>query len=88
MTAIGETAWKDRMDVTRILQDLQAHLENVNRTIAALEAIHSADPDNITTPRAKRRGRKCMGAEERQQVSLRMKRYWSDRRNQSQQRSA
>jgi hypothetical protein len=68
------------MDLTEIIRGLYIEKAKVEDSIAALEAlgpVHSAD----SRP-ARRRGRKFMGAEERLQVSERMKRYWDQRRQQ------
>jgi len=50
-----------------------ASLEDLQRSAESLPALPRA---------AKRRGRKSMGAKERQEVSERMKRYWESRRQQ------
>jgi len=69
------------VNISGILADLKAHLERLNRVIAYLEAVYAAaDPGIVVSPCAKRRVQKRMSAEERKQVSLRMKRYWADRR--------
>lgn len=68
------------MDLTEIIKTLYVEKAKVENSIAALEALHSAqaaEPEPL-----RRRGRKYMGAEERQQVSERMKRYWGSRREQ------
>ena len=66
------------MDLTEIIRSLYAEKAKVENSIAALEALgtaHSPAPERVG-----RRGRKHMAAEERQQVSERMKRYWDNRR--------
>jgi hypothetical protein len=66
------------MDLSEIIRTLYLEKEKVENSIAALEALHSA---HATGPGpVRRRGRKFMGAEERQQVSERMKKYWGSRR--------
>lgn len=66
------------MDLTEIIRTLYAEKAKVEDSIAALEALgtgHRAGPLPV-----RRRGRKSMGEEERQQVSERMKKYWASRR--------
>jgi uncharacterized protein involved in exopolysaccharide biosynthesis len=63
------------MDVGKLIQQLQAEKAAIEAAIADLEALRGPD----TTP-PKRRGRKSMKADERQQVSDRMRRYWASRR--------
>ena len=66
------------MDLTEIIRTLYAEKAKVEHSIAALEAL---DPSHKSGPNPeRRRGRKFMGEEERQQVSERMKRYWASRR--------
>lgn len=57
-----------------IISDLIRAFEN-------LERLRRNRPDGAP-PAGKRRGRKFMNAEERQEVSERMKRYWAGRRKQ------
>ena len=66
------------MDLTEIIRSLYLEKAKVEDSIAALEAL-GATPSNGARP-GRRRGRKYMGAEEREQVSQRMKRYWDGRR--------
>jgi hypothetical protein len=70
------------MDVTKIIQLLYGQKEKLDQAIAALEEMHRARSLSPQTSRlrGKRRGRKSMGAEERKEVSKRMKRYWAKRR--------
>lgn len=68
------------MNLTEIIRTLYVEKAKVEDSIAALEALGSVQS---TAPEpARRRGRKFMGVEERQQVSERMKRYWDNRRQQ------
>ena len=60
------------MDIHAMIRELNEQKAKLDRTIAALEALGSA-------PTPKRRGRKSMGEEERQQVAERMRRYWAKR---------
>lgn len=62
----------------KLLQELKAEKEKLEQVIALLEGIVRAHGPPLP---AKRRGRKFMGAVERQEVSKRMKRYWEMSRN-------
>jgi len=66
------------MNLSEIIRILQVEKARVENSIAALEALDS--PHTSARPAAGRRGRKSMGAEERKQVSERMRRYWESRR--------
>jgi hypothetical protein len=66
------------MDIYKAIRELYAEKQNLDRIITALEGLQSTHP-TMAVPH-KRRGRKSMGAKERQQVSERMKRYWANRR--------
>jgi hypothetical protein len=69
------------MDLYKAIQDLYAEKEKLERVIASLEDLQRSAESMPDLPRpAKRRGRKSMGAKERQEVSERMKRYWESRR--------
>ena len=71
------------MDLYKAIQDLYAEKEKLERVIASLEDLQRSAESMPVLPRAtKRRGRKSMGAKERQEVSERMKRYWESRRQQ------
>lgn len=65
----------------RALNELYAQKQKLERVIASLEELRLPGGDTPSQPAAtKRRGRKMMGLEERQEVSRRMKRYWASRR--------
>jgi hypothetical protein len=65
----------------RALKELYAQKEKLERVIASLEELRLPGSGTPSQPAAtKRRGRKMMGLEERQEVSKRMKRYWASRR--------
>ena len=66
------------MDLHRVIRNLHEELKKLNEVIAALEEFERTG----TLPAPKRRGRKSMGQDERQQVSERMKLYWQQRRAQ------
>jgi hypothetical protein len=69
------------MDLQPTIRTLQLELERVEMAIAQLEKLQDANGDGSGKPNDKsKRGRKSMGSEERQEVSLRMKRYWASRR--------
>jgi len=64
------------VDYSAILRELYSQRDKLDRAIEQLEALNAGFP-----PAGKgRRGRKSMGAEERKEVSARMKRYWASRR--------
>jgi len=67
------------MDLFEAIQKLYAERESLIRAIAALEALQGASGGTAGVGRSKR-GRKSMNSEERQEVSLRMKKYWANRR--------
>jgi hypothetical protein len=64
------------MDLNKAIRDLRDELEKLDEVIASLEHFQSTG----TLPAPRRRGRKSMAEEERQQVSERMKSYWASRR--------
>ena len=64
------------MDPHAILLELQSRKTKLEEIIAELEGLQATDG----FPRAARRGRKSMGAEEREEVSRRMTRYWANQR--------
>jgi hypothetical protein len=73
------------MDLRSILRDLYAEKKRLDKAIALLEEVHDShstqapapSTDTSQTPPVRRRGRKSMGNAEREQVSKRMKAYWS-----------
>jgi hypothetical protein len=66
------------MDLDAVLKDLRARLQVIVQAIAELEEIEGSS--TASNYFRKRSGRKSMGAEERAQVSERMKKYWAGRR--------
>jgi hypothetical protein len=69
------------MDLFEAIQKLYAEKESLLRAIWALEELQGSS--NGTVPAVvsrSKRGRKSMNSEERQEVSLRMKKYWAGRR--------
>ncbi len=69
------------MDLYKVIQELHQEKSKLERVIASLEELQrTANASSEWLPAVKRRGRKSMPAEERAQVSERMKRYWAARR--------
>jgi hypothetical protein len=69
------------MDLTKTIQDLYAEKDKLERVIASLEELHRMAAVSPMAPvQSKRRGRKSMADQERQEVSERMKKYWASRR--------
>ena len=71
------------MDLDKAIQDLYVEKEKLERVIASLEELQRAAstvPVLLASKPAKRRGRKSMTSEERQEVSARMRKYWEARR--------
>ena len=69
------------MDLYKAIQDLYAEKERLERVIASLEELQqSPGPLPQLQRSVGRRGRKSMGADERLEVSERMKKYWDSRR--------
>jgi hypothetical protein len=70
------------MDLYKAIQDLYAEKEKLERVIASLEELQrTAGTLPVPPPKpVKRRGRKSMSSEERQEVSERMRKYWAGRR--------
>lgn len=65
------------MDLQKAIQELYSERDRINGVIQSLEQIAST---NGTVVARRRRGRRSMGAEERQVVSERMRSYWAQRR--------
>jgi hypothetical protein len=72
------------MDIYKALQDLYAEKAKLERAIASLEELQRLGGGALSNvPIAgKRRGRKSMSPEEREEVSRRMRKYWASRRKQ------
>ena len=69
------------MDFYKAIQELYAEKEKLERVIASLEELQRNAGALLAPPKpAKRRGRKSMNSEERQEVSERMRKYWASRR--------
>jgi hypothetical protein len=71
------------VNVEKLIRDLNTQKEKLVQAIALLEELavyrQGASP---YVERTERRGRKSMGADERHEVSQRMKKYWATRRKQ------
>src|ERR1035438_10228761 len=69
------------MDLYKAIQELYAEKEKLERVIASLEELQRNAGALPEPPKpVKRRGRKSMNNEERQEVSERMRKYWASRR--------
>lgn len=68
------------MDIHKTLRELYEEKRRLDIAIATLDA--NLRRDGLIPP-VKRRGRKSMSAEERKQVSMRMAKYWEQRRTQA-----
>ncbi len=73
------------MDLQETLAGLRAWRDQLARIIVQLEELQSSE---TLTPVPKRRGRKFMSAEERAEVSKRMKLYWARRAKRTRERVA
>ena len=62
------------MDAPTLLKELRRELDRVNKLLAELEEYRKRMKHPI------RRGRKSMGPEERAEVAIRIKEYWTQRR--------
>lgn len=72
------------MDLYQAIRALHEEKKRLDRLIAVLEELEQSANHTQTRTSKKRRGRKSMSPEERRQVSERMKRYWSQRKQQAQ----
>jgi hypothetical protein len=70
------------MDLYKAIQDLYSEKEKLERVIASLEELQrTAGAIPVLPKTAKRRGRKSMNSQERQEVAERMRKYWASRRS-------
>jgi hypothetical protein len=67
------------MDLRKTILELNEQKEKLESVIALLEELQSTSPPAVPQT-GKGRGRKSMSAEERAEVSARMKKYWAVRR--------
>lgn len=70
------------MDLDKVITKLQAERAKLDNIITSLEQLKRSGADVPKEVIKKRRGRKFMNEEDRQEVSERMKRYWAARRKQ------
>jgi len=70
------------VNLYELIRALRAEKQRLDRAIAALAGLEADDEARSCRSGLHRRGRKWMSAEERAEVSKRMKRYWMDRRKQ------
>ena len=69
------------MDFAEIIQFLYAQKEKLEQAIADLEHLQRGSNSHASSLSSRKgRGRKSMSAEEREEVSKRMKKYWANRR--------
>ncbi len=68
------------MDIIGIIRDLRIEREKLDQIIGSLEQLHDTST-RFPHPSESRRGRKSMDPEARLEVSLRMKKYWAERRS-------
>jgi hypothetical protein len=69
------------MDFRKTIRHLQGERAKIDAAILMLEELIATR--DASPPPLRRRGRKSMGAAERQEVSERMRRYWEGRRTQT-----
>ena len=70
------------MNINKAIRELYEEKKRLDRVIASLEEMQrNAALQGVVVPE-KRRGRKSMDPQARQEVSERMKRYWESRRKQ------
>jgi hypothetical protein len=70
------------VDVEKLIRELNAQKEKLMQSIALLEELAAYRHGPPPFVARERRGRKSMGADERREVSKRMKKYWAARRKQ------
>jgi hypothetical protein len=68
------------MNINKAIRDLYEEKKRLDRVIASLEEMQRNAAAQPATAPEKKRGRKSMNAQARQEVSERMKRYWEARR--------
>lgn len=65
------------MDLQKAISELYEEKERIDGVIASLEQYLQAQEAGVVN---RKRGRKSMSPEERQEVSARMRNYWAERR--------
>jgi hypothetical protein len=69
------------MNLNKMLHELHEDKQRLEKVIRSLEELQENSVDGQSSI-GRKRGRKSMPAEERREVSARMKKYWASRRNQ------
>jgi hypothetical protein len=70
------------IDLRNVLKDLYTERKRLEHVITALETLQHGSAAGLPPQKKTNRGRKSMGAEERRQVSGRMRKYWAARHKQ------
>jgi len=70
------------LNINRTIRELIEEKKRLDRVIGTLEEMQRTGPVEVTALSQKKRGRKSMDGQARQEVSERMKRYWQSRRKQ------
>jgi hypothetical protein len=68
------------VDLFKVIRSLYDEKKRLDRLIESLEQVHARGHVGRSGSPRKRRGRKQMTAEERREVSERMRKYWAARR--------
>jgi ethanolamine ammonia-lyase large subunit len=68
------------IDLRNVLKDLYTQRERLEHVITSLEALQQGSAAGLPFQKRTNRGRKSMSAEERREVSERMRKYWAARR--------
>ena len=68
------------IDLRNVLKDLYTQRERMEHVITSLEALQQGSAAGLRFQKRTNRGRKSMSAEERREVSERMRKYWAARR--------
>jgi hypothetical protein len=71
------------VNFNKTIRELVEEKKRLDRVIGTLEEMQRIGPVEIAAPSSRKRGRKSMDGQARQQVSERMKRYWESRRKQA-----
>ena len=65
------------IDLRNVLKDLYTQRKHLEYVITSLEALQQDSAAGLPPLKKTNRGRKSMGAEERREVSERMRKYWA-----------
>jgi hypothetical protein len=68
------------IDLRNVLKDLYSQRKRLEHVITSLEALQQGSAAGLPPQKKTNRGRKSMGAEERREVSERMRKYRGARR--------